>query len=61
MIAGTGKVLLDRSASPLSIVLLTTMWVLLWGDLSWGNVWRVSCWRPWSPGCCPCRAGPGGG
>ena len=38
MIAGTGKALWDRSASPLSIVLLTTMWVLLWGDLSWGNV-----------------------
>lgn len=30
--------LLGRTSSPLSLVLLTLMWVLLWGDLSWGNV-----------------------
>lgn len=34
----TSSQLWDRSASPLSIVLLTFMWVLLWGDLSWGNL-----------------------
>ncbi len=27
-----------RSVSPLGTVLLASMWVLLWGDLSWGNV-----------------------
>ncbi|GAA2180799.1 Na+/H+ antiporter subunit E [Brooklawnia cerclae] len=27
-----------RSVSPLAVVLLTIMWVLLWGDLSWGNL-----------------------
>lgn len=27
-----------RGISPLSVVLLAGMWVLLWGDLSWGNV-----------------------
>ncbi len=27
----------DR-VSPLSLAMLTLMWVLLWGDLSWGNV-----------------------
>ncbi|MGB3955932.1 MAG: Na+/H+ antiporter subunit E [Brooklawnia sp.] len=34
----TTSQLWDRSASPLTIVLLTFMWVLLWGDLSWGNL-----------------------
>lgn len=28
----------QRTASPVSIALLSVMWVLLWGDLSWGNV-----------------------
>lgn len=27
-----------RTSSPLAIALLTVMWVLLWGDLTWGNV-----------------------
>lgn len=27
-----------RSVSPLSVVLLAGMWVLLWGDPSWGNI-----------------------
>lgn len=38
MMARTTRTPWDRSASPLSILLLTAMWVLLWGDLSWGNV-----------------------
>lgn len=27
----------DRSVSPLGVVLLAAIWVLLWGELSWGN------------------------
>ncbi|WP_341728655.1 Na+/H+ antiporter subunit E [Brooklawnia sp.] len=27
-----------KRVSPVSVALLTLMWVLLWGDLSWGNV-----------------------
>ena len=55
----TTSQLWDRSAS-LTIVLLTFMWVLLWGDLSWGNLWPASCWRWRSPGRCRCRAARGG-
>lgn len=28
----------QRSVSPLGVISLTIMWVLLWGDLSWGNL-----------------------
>ena len=30
--------LLSRRASPLAIAMLSVMWVLLWGDASWGNL-----------------------
>lgn len=36
--ASSAAKLWDRSVSPLSVIMLTIMWVLLWGDLSWGNV-----------------------
>lgn len=36
--SSTAAKLWTRPVSPVSVVLLTVMWVLLWGDPSWGNV-----------------------
>ena len=41
MSTGPGRKFLDlwrQRVSPVGASLLTLMWVLLWGDLSWGNV-----------------------